>query len=388
MTKTMPDSARSTADLADAAGLDQREAVLNDLELELGFDYARLRAREGQVAEHRAAFQLRARQLDQRERRLRELAAAAGSKAELVGLGTGGALDDADVEGWVARSATLHLGRVAMLAAREEMVERRLQQQRSRADELALYEEAFARAEVRMVARERLVAKVAVQLQADAGRPSSSAVHPRIQPAAAPAQSTETPPPASHMPSSGRFRSIQQTGGRAEPVLVAYADAGAAGETLRHADTVALGPDEAAATTTVADQFGPRRKSRHVSEPIAPPDVPDDLPAAPLPPRGHRHATSPFLAVLVLAGHPVLRCQIEVDRSGATVLVSFPEQAPDFGDQPTFTYRAREGGEAVFPVELRRVIQQQPRGAVVVLSVAAWSKDEFDGFERALLQLL
>lgn len=437
--------------------LELREAGLGLREIELAFDDAQLRGRERLVAAHRHALEDRARELESREQGLREEARRRGVLAVAVaeGLTGTGAMAEVDVEGQMARSATLHLGREAMVAVREETLLRRRRQVDARAEEVIAYEEAFARAEVRLAARERLAARAAAAIEqhlacgtdaptlpsADAATVLAQAERagqaPALQPNAAQTESSSFFPvlfeptdglpvhAALLKPSEPRLQSgVTLDAGPTTPMLLPLphpsrpggtapgwrppgmrarpptaSESMATGErSVRHSDTITIEPAVADAldgdvVPATFRETVPRRPGRSTPAPSlrtndAPrPAMPHDLPDAPPPPRPRgRHLTSPFLAILSLGGHPVVRHQVEVDRAGQTVLVSFPGSAPALGTTPELRFRSREGDEQIFPVTLRRSLADPPHGVVLVLA-AHWSPEQYDDFDRTLLQL-
>lgn len=281
-------SKSQSATLPPLATLQEREAQLDDLELELALEDAQLRGQEGQLAAQRQALTERAARLDQRERQLIERAGPLLQRDRLTGLGDGQALGDSDVEGLVAKSLTLHLGREALLVARHEMLQRRRQLQAQRRDELLNYEAGFGRAELRLAARERLVGTITAELLRDL----ADAAPPRPTPQ--PVRSRRTPTPA-----------------------------------------------------------------------------PSQLP----------HGT------LSLHGIPVTRSQIEYDRDGATLLISFPTALPNLPEKAELLWRGESGSERRFAVRVRRVMASPTGGAAAVLHPHEWSTSDRDALAVLLLRL-
>ncbi|MBI5609636.1 MAG: hypothetical protein HY902_12260 [Deltaproteobacteria bacterium] len=284
-------SKSQSATLPPLATLQEREAQLDDLELELALEDAQLRGQEGQLAAQRQALTERAARLDQRERQLIERAGPLLQRDRLAGLGDGQALGDSDVEGLVAKSLTLHLGREALLVARHEMLQRRRQLQAQRRNELLDYEAGFGRAELRLAARERLVAKATAELLRDL------------------------------------------------------------------------------ADTTLPRSTPPVARSRR-----SPTPTPSQLPQVP-------HGT------LSLHGIPVARSQIEYDRDGATLLISFPTALPNLPEKAELLWRGESGSERRFAVRVRRVMASPTGGAAAVLHPYEWSASDRDALAVLLLRL-
>lgn len=275
---------------ADRPTLEQREAELDELEVALAFEDAQLRGRQHTLTSLREAMTARAAWLDDRETKLMEEADSDAAGTALAGLGGGQALRDVDVEGFVAKSATLHLGRVALLAAREEMLVRRQQLLQQRQSELAEYEAAFSRAEIRLAARERLVGEAT-------------------------------------------RRVLQQLAERTDP--------GAGGPPAKKA---------------------PKPVSGAVRAPAKTPTV-----------------------GLRLHGHPLTRHQVELDRVGGTILVSFDGFAPSLPEVAKLTFLPDESRQ--LRVRVRRLVVTSPSGSVAVLAPEDWQDRDFGDFESLLARL-
>ncbi len=163
-----------------ATELTAREEVLARAEIESSMLAARLRGREASLAAQRAA-------LDERAAWIEGLAAGLqrwADKAEvalgdtLTGLGGGAAAQEADVDSYVQRSATLALARAAMVATREELMARRRSQQERREREVEALEAALVRADVRLTAREKLLAVALREVEAKAAATGMASVRP------------------------------------------------------------------------------------------------------------------------------------------------------------------------------------------------------------------
>ena len=425
------------------SGLEAREALTDESEIDLSFHEAQLRGRERLIGAQREALTQRAAWLDERERRLVRANDGAPSRTHpLSGLGDGRALQDADVEGYVARSATLHLGRVALLAAREEMLARRKALLRSRREELEAYEEAFTRAEVRLAARERLVAQSTVQLQrsiaaeanksaemfsaearqtlmATGAMPAALAPQreppvpatpqtksakritsmPIIRPVALPSAADSTAPalhPAPALAADGGF-SAATAKAHSEPVLAqpvspsgpvvgprtrVLVDSDPA-NVERHADTMAMDQDEHTKADAALREARPTPEASNYE-----PGVPSDLPSAPPDlPRVQRGQTISMLGTLWLDELAICREQIEFDSKGRTILVSFGGAMPNLPKRTELVWRERDGSRQHFAVQVRRVMSTAPRGHAVVLAPTDWVPTDFDTLAGILLRL-
>lgn len=426
----------------DRGGLEAREALADESEIDLSFHEAQLRGRERLIGAQREALTQRAGWLDERERRLMRAQDGAPARAQpLAGLGEGRALQDADVEGYVARSATLHLGRVALLAAREEMLVRRKSLLRSRREELEAYEEAFTRAEVRLAARERLVAQSTVLLQrsiaADANKSAelfsaearqtlvdtgavlpSAASHreaaaPQLPPLKASAKRiTSTPiirPVAQSAPEPSARALAQATPAPLLDVAIAPGDAthkaaatspsfapspnsgprtrvlvdSDAANVERHADTMAMDQEEHANADALVPiiHHDPRAESREAGVPADLPDSPPDLP------RPSRGQTISLVGSMCLENLPISRQQIEFDSTGRTILVSFEGAQPQLSKRTELVWRERDGRRQHFAVQVRRIMSAPPRGHAVVLAPLDWVPADFDTLAGILLRM-
>ncbi len=285
-----------SAATSNSLALQQREAQLDELELDLALEDAQLRGQEGLLAAQRQALTERAARLDHREQQLLARASELAKQTQLAGLGGGQALGDSDVEGLVAKSQTLHLGREALLAARHEMLQRRSQLVARRRNELLNYEAGFGRAELRLAARERLVAEATAALLRDL------------------AGSVAT------------------------------------------AQTLALPPSSAHSRTTRA-----RRTP-----------APAQLPTG----------------TLSLHGLPLGRSQVEYDRDGATLLISFAGAVPHLPEAAELLWRGEAGSERRFAVRVRRVMASPTGGAAAVLHPHEWSATDREAFGLLLLRVV
>ncbi len=421
----------------DRGGLEAREALVDESEIDLSFQEAQLRGRERLIGAQREALTQRAGWLDERERRLLRSQDGAPTRAPpLTGLGEGRALQDADVEGYVARSATLHLGRVAMLAAREEMLMRRKALLRARREELEAYEEAFTRAEVRLGARERLVAQTTVQLQrsiaAEAAKSADAFAAEARQTLAntgavlPPTAHRDPPPPtpaplkssAKRMTSTPIIRPVTQAASEpAAPLLPRPLPVAAlptvpdpvqppqrvrpasptpppsprtrvlvdsdAANVERHADTMAMDQEEhASADAELLTVSRPRDLDVHSAG--LPPDLPDAPPDLPRPFRGQ---TISLLGSMSLEDQPLTRSQIEFDPTGRTILISFEGAEPQLPKRTEMVWRERDGQRRQFAVQVRRVINAPPRGHAVVLAPIDWAPADFDVLATILARM-
>lgn len=334
------------ADLAHGPALAQlqhREQDLATAEIELALADAGLRGREATVSAQRSGLEQRARWIDQRVQHLHNWAAAVGVDAgdELLGLGDGAALREADVEAYVDRSETLLVSRAATLAAREEMLKVRRCQIEGREAEVEALEQAFIRAEVRLTARERLLVAATGSLERMAAEPKADAE----VAAAVPAILLRTP------------------------------------RHIRHAPTVTMTAAEA------ADQGDDDRiQSRTVAGKPAPPVL--ELGMHARRPSGQRRSAGlDELPRLTLADRTLAKGQVELDRDGRIILVSLSsdDRLPPEAD---FVYFGIDGEVSHLEVKLKLLMPTAGgRGSAAVLSAAAWSELEFDLFERRLASL-
>lgn len=422
---------------SELGGMESREALLDEAEIDLAFHEAQLRSRERMLSAQREDLTQRASWLDNRERRLVRNELMGEQPAALTGLGEGRALQDADVEGYVARSATLHLGRVALLAAREEMLTRRKAMVKARREELESYEEAFAKAELRLSARERLVAQAAVQLQrelageapqapnnakalqaAQAGAPRSAAGDlstPQLTPMA---DSQPLLPPRStkRVTATPTFRPVSQptVAANAESVLLGprpeattrpepLRDIGPAGPQVRkatgaptrtrvlvdsdaanverHADTAAIESTETSSPGAAELYRLTQARGKGPSATLLPNDLPESPPDLP---QRYRGTTISVMGAMSIEDLPVARRQIEFDRPGRTILLSFEGSQPNFAKRTELLWRDRDGTQTRFAVQVRRVMPAPPRGTAVVLAPIDWLEQDYDALAAIL----
>lgn len=423
----------------DRSGLEAREALADESEIDLSFHEAQLRGRERLIGAQREALTQRAGWLDERERRLVRAHDDGPNRAgPLAGLGEGRALQDADVEGYVARSATLHLGRAALLAAREEMLTRRKALLKARREELEAYEEAFTRAEVRLGARERLVSQTTVQLQrtiAAEAMKSADAFSAEARqallnsgallPASTAHRDSPTPTPtpvkasAKRMTSTPIIRPVTQATPEATaptlplPMRTTQAPAAAAlprpqtpvsaaasaatpqsprtrvlvdsdaANVERHADTMAMDQEEHASADAVLLTLSRARGAAGTTNGL-PTDLPDSPPDMPRP---HRGETISLIGAMFLDDLPISRRQIEFDRNGRTILISFEGEQPQLPKRTELVWRERDGVRVPFAVQVRRVMNAPPRGHAVVLAPVDWVPTDFDALAAILLRM-
>lgn len=423
----------------DPGGMESREALLDEAEIDLAFHEAQLRSRERMLSAQREDLTQRASWLDNRERRLVRNELMGDQPAALTGLGEGRALQDADVEGYVARSATLHLGRVALLAAREEMLTRRKAMVKARRDELESYEEAFAKAELRLSARERLVAQAAVQLQrelagnaplqpsnakplqAQAGAPRSTGGEmptPQLTPMA---DSQPLLPPRStkRVTATPTFRPVSQpaVAANAESVVLGprpeattrpepLRDIGPADPQVRkastapirtrvlvdsdaanverHADTAAIESSETSSPGAAELYRLTQSRGKGPSATLLPNDLPESPPDLP---QRYRGTTISVMGAMSIEDLPVARRQIEFDRPGRTILLSFEGSQPNFAKRTELLWRDRDGTQTRFAVQVRRVMPAPPRGTAVVLAPIDWLEQDYDALAAVLARM-
>lgn len=413
---------------SELGGMESREALLDEAEIDLAFHEAQLRSRERMLSAQREDLTQRASWLDNRERRLVRSDFMGQQPAALTGLGEGRALQDADVEGYVARSATLHLGRVALLAAREEMLTRRKAMVKARREELESYEEAFAKAELRLSARERLVAHAAVQLQrglaGDAPLPSINAktLPPQADTPRAAAAETPTPsltPPRDSQPplpprstkrvtATPTFRPATPPAVATAPdnLLMGHSEAATRPEPLRdtastaplarkpatpptrtrvlvdsdianverHADTAAIENSETSGPGAAELYRLTQARGKGQSAMVLPTDLPESPPDLP---QRYRGTTISVMGAMSIEDLPVARRQIEFDRPGRTILLSFEGLQPTFAKRTELLWRDREGTQTRFAVQVRRVMPAPPRGTAVVLAPVDWLEQDY-----------
>jgi hypothetical protein len=416
--------------------MESREALLDEAEIDLAFLEAQLRSRERMLSAQREGLTQRASWLDNRERRLVRNDLVGQQPAALTGLGEGRALQDADVEGYVARSATLHLGRVALLAAREEMLTRRKAMVKARREELESYEEAFAKAELRLSARERLVAHAAVQLQrelaGDAPLPPSNAKAPPAQAGTprAMAEEMQTPPltpmgdsqPILPPRSTKRVTATPTFRPVAQPAVVGAADSllmgprpdattrpeplrdvgpaapqarkpstapirtrvlvdSDAANVERHADTAAIESSETSSPGAAELYRLTQARGKGQSAQMLPSDLPESPPDLP---QRYRGTTISVMGAMSIEDLPVARRQIEFDRPGRTILLSFEGSQPTFAKRTELLWRDRDGTQTRFAVQVRRVMPAPPRGTAVVLAPIDWLEQDYDALAAIL----
>ena len=341
-----PPKTSSQHDLAHGAALaqlQQREQDLATAEIELALADAGLRGREATVSAQRSGLEHRARWIDQRVRQLQSWAAAAGVDAaeELVGLGDGAALREADVEAYVDRSKTLLVSRAATLAAREEMLEVRRCQIEGREAEVEALEQAFIRAEVRLTARERLLVAATGSLEQMAAQPQADAE----TAAAVPAVLLKTPSHIRHAPTV----------------------------TMTAAEASEQGDDDLIQSRTVAGKPAPPvlelgMHSRRASG-------------------ARRGAAVEVLPRLTLADRALHKGQVELDRDGRIILVSLSSE-DRLPPEVDFVYFGADGEVSHLEVKLKLLMPTAGgRGSAAVLSAAAWSDHDFDLFEKRLASL-
>lgn len=407
--------------------LAQREVAIATAELELSLAEAQIRSREAMVEAHRSVLHERAHGLDMRERQARD-APVVGALAEL----------EADVQ--VERAGHLHHGRRALAKAREDWLDRRRHLLETRRMELEAVEQGLARAQLRLDGRERRLHDIlggpAVRPQAPqavsavgsvSAMGSVSAVG-SISPAGSVSAVNIVPPPAKASTHHGIGLPLSPMSTTAERVttrpLGTDLDDGRTSRNLHgpamrpaamtptpsampaevrprrddtpHATTQTMLPEEGESLDLPArpKPVGPPRKSsRPTVAPVlvAPPrivGVPDDLPDA-VPPRLGRSSqtTTPFVPGLTLDGQPVVRAQLQVDRGGELLLVSFRRGAPNLESAPVLAFQSPAGAGLRFQVELRKIVPAPEGGAVAVLSTEAWDAGRREAFERALALL-
>ena len=157
----------------------------------------------------------------------------------------------------------------------------------------------------------------------------------------------------------------------------------------RHADTVAVEPDSAAAPSAAARMRNKRRREgppvRMPTSPSLPIDLPDSVP---LPPVRNRAFTAPFLATLTLQGMPVLRQGLVFDRARQALMVSLPPNAVELPEQCEMLWRDRDGTQHRFAVALRQTTDAGPSGRLAVLSTENWSSGDFTAMQLVLDRLL
>jgi len=325
--------------------LQRQEQQLAAQEMELSLTDASLRGREATVSAQRSGLERRARWIDSRVESLKQWAIDSGVDTgdELVGLGDGAALREADVEAYVDRSKTLLVSRAATLAARKETLNVRRKQLEGREAEVEALEQAFIRAEVRLTARERMLMAANARLERNAAQ-------------ARPGEEDAV----------------------ARPVLLTHTT-----DHFRHAPTVTMTPDE-----FEDDEMPPPVTSRTVAGKPAPPvlEVGDG---------GHRRRSSsqrraaqvPTTPRLTLADRPQRRSQLEVDRDGAIILLSLhsDDELPEPVD---FVYFDVDQEVSHFSVELKLLMPTAGgSGNAAVLSASAWTPDDFENFDKVLSSL-
>ncbi|MCO4760020.1 MAG: hypothetical protein KC502_00830 [Myxococcales bacterium] len=330
----MQDAAKSTK--PEPQFLKNSEELLASREIDMALAEAQLRGQEAHVAALGSALSARGEWIDGQVAKLASWAARAVVDADdaLHGLGGGAATQEADLERYVRRSETLMLGRVAMIATRSEVLERRAAQLKDREKELQAFEQAFVRAEVRLTARERLLRQAIAQLQ------SSASGAPSIDPAPA---ASDIAPQASH----------------------------------RHSPTVSMSPEENAIFEgSAGGESSPPVLDFGGAWP-SPKAAGADLADAQAVPGGQ----------LTLAGYALRRSAVEVDRSSRVVLASLDQKVKLSGRVDLVGKDAR--GEAhCFPVRVQLVMPgNDGNGSAVVLSAAQWSASDFAGFEDVLASL-
>jgi hypothetical protein len=368
--------------------LAERESRIANAELELAIAEAQVRTREAMVEAQRLVLVERARGLDARERQVRE-APVVGALAEL----------EADVQ-----VEHLQQGRRALAKAREDWLERRRQLLDARRIEIEAVEQGLARAQLRLDGRERRlhesIATVAPRPVSNPavkaakastfhgiGAPTAPESAPRVltRPLGTEAVDEVRTSRNLHSPS---MRPATTTSRPAPPSVPIAPD------DPRHATTQTMQPEDGETMDRPVRPrpVGPPRKlSRSTIAPVlAPPQagLPDDLPDA-MPARSPRPSqmTTPFVPGLTLDGEPVVRAQLQLDRGGDLLLVSFRRGAPALESTPVLTFQAAGGAGLRFQAELRRIVPAPEGGAVAVLSTQAWDTGRREAFERALALL-
>ena len=185
MTRT-PRPPPAPMDPATSADLAAREEAVTEAEIDAALADARLRGREAGLEAQRATLLARASWVDSVAASLERWSegASVSDGGALHGLGGGAAREEADLDSYVRRSATLLLARSAMIATREELLARRRGQHESRAREIDSLEAALVRVEVRMAARERMLLAAVRTLEsqvAAGGQPALPSLPPRPQ---------------------------------------------------------------------------------------------------------------------------------------------------------------------------------------------------------------
>mgnify|MGYP007046915246 CR=1 FL=1 len=411
------------------AELQEREEQLAAAEFELAFADAELRAREAGLQGQRLVLSQRAQWLDQRVEHLERSATkrALDTSVMLQGLGKGAALEDADVDGYVKRSATLHLGRAAMVAMRAELATRRREHLDARADELETYEQAFDRADVRLTARERLVLAAVREIEKallGEGEPGSTANESNdeasktvSEPAAKTSSAgdrvlndqwrqfellrhaetitmdsreVEVRAAADHVPRV--FQRPRDGNGTLPPPALATPDRESSAlsgvPSFRPASQRSTGKQPSARlggnhrATLTGDGKVAQARIPTISEPM-PPDLPDDLPGA----AGTSNlgpVAETANAELHLDGMPIRREQIELDRNGRILLVS-AVQGLTVDDRVQLVYRAYDGDVRRFDALVQRLMPAgDKRGSAAVLSVQDWTDAEIEALSAAL----
>ncbi len=324
--------------------LQGQEQQLAAEEMDLSLTDAALRGREATVSAQRSGLERRALWIDNQVERLNRWAVESGVDVgdELVGLGDGAALREADVEAYVDRSKTLLVSRQATLAARREMLKVRQGQLSGRQSEVEELEQAFIRAEVRLIARERMLMAATVRL----GR-SAAEARPGEEDAAA--RPVLLPTIASH---------------------------------IRHAVTVTMTADE-----MDDDELPSPVTPRTASGKPAPPVLSVTSGGTRQGSGVRRDVTRLQLPRLTLADRPLRRSQVEVDRDGGVILVSLrtEEQLPDEVD---FVYLDENEEASHLEVVLKMLMPTAGgTGNAVVLSTQDWQAGDFKDFEKMLASL-
>lgn len=424
-------------DLLEPATLARRDDQSAALDFELSFQEAQLRGREALLTAQQQALAARAQQIDERERRLRE----AAHGRPLLGLEAGSAMIDLDLEGHARQAGQLHLGRAALVAAREEWLARRQQKLAARRLELDDVDQGLQRASDRLVVREQLLAGAALlahswladsqhlenterpgQVRGVADAVATAGFLPPREGAPPPAPPTAKPaevPPAqpdaadgatSRMPSAMNIRAVPRLG--AAPPTVAAPSI----HDPRHAQTMTMEPEDGerldepvrprhpaplrrtrATPAPILPFVAAPRRSPSPRQPAAAPaeSVPDDLPDAAPSRAVHRlQKTESFLARLTLDRHAVLRAQVRVDQGEKRLWVRLAEHEPKLALAPLLVFTAPDATEESFPVRLQGVVptEQRPEGGqpgvVAELSTADWDAARHEAFTRVLERLL
>ena len=336
MTRT-PRPPPATMDPSTSAELAAREETVTEAEIDAALTDARLRGREAGLEAQRATLLARASWVDGVAASLERWTegAAVSDGGALHGLGGGAAREEADLDTYVRRSATLLLARTAMIATREELLSRRRGQQESRGREIDSLEAAMVRVEVRMAARERLLLAAVRSLEsqvAASGQPSL----PSLPPLPKVRSGVTAPIQASDIPSEVNVPARRTSGSR----LIAPA--------------------------LELDDASPALRAAALSAGL---EVPPPVPIR-----------------LRLGNAPLVRGKIEIDAASKTLLASV-ETAPTVGALVALQSEG-DAEPLVLAAVVRRVLPAgDGGGAAVVLAPHGWSGEDWRRLEAVVAAL-